>query len=1099
VSGISIPEALRKNLRPRRAIAGSARPRSPSHVERGLAKAYTTTTQRYEKRSYAMRFEAGLASTESTLAAARPEAHALLCKLDAAGLAAASLEALVVAERMVWEVDHQASLAPSIAAARGLADAVEAVARATRFKIGTLNSYTTSLVIVPAKENDRLLREPCLPLRHLVCAAPEKQYAAARDRAERLRSEGDLLRSYLAYAFPDEAWANVDLEAALAPGVELADFDFLLSAASEIALVRRWVAAAGPFAVSTHALDLACSLSPSEAIALFSEALPKLLVKPKYGPLLKTPPRAIAQALACIGTKEAAAVLAPYANHTILAPVVLAFFGDHPELGGALEAQAKGKGKLEATAARVLGKRESKSSVPMAKRSDIPPVLRNTPWRARKAARSEVVIKGLSLLGLDRERFLLVREPPAFVRDTPIRDMTAKELAAWKAEAEEDEAWVDYDLHIERGRAELLRVPDAEGLRVWNEKGGVLAGPELAWVKKHGLAAIPGFLLSEWGLYDDGDDSLDALKCLVSPRTAPLFARVASRKAKRRVANAWLVEHAEVAAFGLIPDALSSRKEARHHAETALLMLARHGEDALVRKVAKKYGKEAARGIDALLDRDPLAIDATVPKRPDFLRIGELPPVKTRSTKALSAGRARVRALDGDALSALVEMLQISAVDDPYPGIALVREACDEASLGAFAIELMEQWVIGDAPGRHEWMLLAVVHFPSERGTRRVAELAREWARKNMAKAERACGALAADGSDLALMHLAHIAETTHFAALKKSARHLLRDAAAARGLTEAELGDRTVPDAGLGPDGTITLSYGARELVVSCDASLRPVVREKTKAGLGPSAKTLPRPGKTDDLAKAKQARERFDQLKKDLEGIGKHQVRRLEQALVEGRTWSVADFEARIVAHPLLRHLAAALVWERVTAKGEARAFRIAEDGTFADVRDRRIELPAKGSVRLAHPVRTPDLVEGWSTVFADYEIVQPFEQLGRARHAPTPAEKKTRRLASAGAITVPARTLLGTMEARGWRRNDAGFVSAWLRPVRSRSGDELTARWPIAPEIAIESLANAADVVTGPLVVEASDGQPVALGELDEVAFSEIVRDISVLRDR
>ncbi len=153
----------------------------------------------------------------------------------------------------------------------------------------------------------------------------------------------------------------------------------------------------------------------------------------------------------------------------------------------------------------------------------------------------------------------------------------------------------------------------------------------------------------------------------------------------------------------------------------------------------------------------------------------------------------------------------------------------------------------------------------------------------------------------------------------------------------------------------------------------------------------------------------------------------------------------------------------------------------------------------MRLAHPVRTPELVELWSTVFADYEIVQPFEQLGRGRHAPTPTEKKEARLESAGAITVPARTLLGTMEARGWRRDNAGFVSAWLRPVRSRSGDELTARWPIAPGIPMESLADAADVVTGPLVVETPDGRPVVLGELDDVAFSEIAWDIAVVRDR
>ena len=93
-------------------------------------------------------------------------------------------------------------------------------------------------------------------------------------------------------------------------------------------------------------------------------------MKPKHGPLLKTPPRDVAQALACIGTKGAAATLAAHANHAVLAPMVLAFFRERPELGSALQAQGKGKGKLEATAARVLGKQRSAAAEATAEPGD---------------------------------------------------------------------------------------------------------------------------------------------------------------------------------------------------------------------------------------------------------------------------------------------------------------------------------------------------------------------------------------------------------------------------------------------------------------------------------------------------------------------------------------------------------------------------------------------------------------------------------------------------------------------------------------------------------------------------------------------------------
>ncbi len=78
-----------------------------------------------------------------------------------------------------------------------------------------------------------------------------------------------------------------------------------------------------------------------------------------------------------------------------------------------------------------------------------------------------------------------------------------------------------------------------------------------------------------------------------------------------------------------------------------------------------------------------------------------------------------------------------------------------------------------------------------------------------------------------------------------------------------------------------------------------------------------------------------------------------------------------------------------------------------------------------------------------------------------------------------------------------DDAGFVSAFLRPVRGRRGEELTACWPIVPGISMESLSDAPDAVTSPLVVEGSDGAPVPLGLVEVVGFSEIVRDVEAVR--
>ncbi|KJS50975.1 hypothetical protein VM98_39685, partial [Streptomyces rubellomurinus subsp. indigoferus] len=74
---------------------------------------------------------------------------------------------------------------------------------------------------------------------------------------------------------------------------------------------------------------------------------------------------------------------------------------------------------------------------------------------------------------------------------------------------------------------------------------------------------------------------------------------------------------------------------------------------------------------------------------------------------------------------------------------------------------------------------------------------------------------------------------------------------------------------------------------------------------------------------------------------------------------------------------HLVRRLVW-LAEADGTATAFRVAEDRTLADVRDEVFELPARASVRLAHPLLLGGDLAAWSELFADYEILQPFRQL-------------------------------------------------------------------------------------------------------------------------
>ncbi len=1084
-----VPEAVRKNISPRRSIPGSAHPMTAAAAKRMIPKLRLSAES-------ARIYRKGVASASSANATLQTEALAFLDAPSEESLRAAPIGVLAAAEVLGARFTRSVELLGIVAALRGVEDATRVLGAAARLDLTAASAgWTTAVWLKKADSVNPYDSARWTSLRRALCAASEASYARATAIASDLRRGTSLpCRAPLAFVFPDQPWASVDLRDA-EEDPRRDDYRFLLSSALD---GPRLLAEAlrVPIAFAEYALDAAHVLPATDMIALCTDLLPILLKKPQYGPLLKTPPRAVAAVLTYIRTPEAAAALAPYAAHPVLAPLVLGFFRDAPEL-----APKDGAGKGAAAVARVVAKKAQPTAGSV---GQAPAVLRDRPWRPRKGKRPPApkAIADLPVLGLELERVELPAHIPqgASQRGRTIRPMTPKEHATWRAEAEtavqkESYLCADFGLVTLPGPPphayELTRVPDDDAIWAWNSGKASLRGTALELVARHGIAVVPGLVRKDWlrwlGIYDDGKDYFRAAQCLISPRVAPRMARVAARRKQfRRLALQWLSAHAEVAAYGLVPDAVGASGEAKDDAEEALRFLALSNHRAQVSAAAKRYGEPTSAAIQALLDRDPLAIDVAAPKPPPFLRLAELPPVAL-----ISGGH-----LDDDARAALVEMLQISPADPPYPGIALVREACTAESLGALSTELLEQWVLGDAPGRHDWMLATIVHFPSRESERRIATLAREWARKNQEKAKRACGALAALGQDAALMHLTHIAATTRFDALRTVAADLVRSAAAARGLSQDELGDRTVPDLGLDVDGTVTLSYGARQLRVSLDETLRPRVSERlANGGLGPAGTTLPRPTKADDAEAAKAARERFDALRADLEAIADRQRQRLEQAMTDGRSWTAADFEARIARHPLLGHLAKRLVWVAARPGGATDAFRVAEDGSLADVADRAFSLAGDATVRLAHPAL--DTLDAWAALFADYTILQPFEQMGREVFRCAAEERDADALERTAGVTVAARRALGILETRGFRREDAGYVGAFIRPLRTTSGAEVVARLPLSPGFEIQDLRHEGEQTTGAATLTTQQGDPVAWGALTPLAFSELVRAVEALR--
>jgi hypothetical protein len=179
---------------------------------------------------------------------------------------------------------------------------------------------------------------------------------------------------------------------------------------------------------------------------------------------------------------------------------------------------------------------------------------------------------------------------------------------------------------------------------------------------------------------------------------------------------------------------------------------------------------------------------------------------------------------------------------------------------------------------------------------------------------------------------------------------------------------------------------------------------------------------------------------------------------------------------------------------------SFRVAEDGSYAGVDDDTLTLPDGALVGVAHPLRLA-AVARWAGVLADYELLQPFPQLGRETYALTPQEAKAVQLDTFDGRVVPSGRVLG-LERSGWHRatpQDNGHQPWIERPLPGglRAYVRLKPGFTIGrPGDDPEQTLSALVVSRGRVGYRRNTADEVELGAVDEVAMSELLRDLHQL---
>ncbi|QTD46622.1 WGR and DUF4132 domain-containing protein [Ottowia testudinis] len=681
----------------------------------------------------------------------------------------------------------------------------------------------------------------------------------------------------------------------------------------------------------------------------------------------------------------------------------------------------------------------------------------------------------------------------AVFRQLGINDQARTEILAGRAVSASD---LTLEQQWSRPFDHLIHLPPGLALRVWNEypvRSWTDYGDSDAIIQSilatHGQAALPGLLAycknrPEWGL--PLATAIDATG--IASIALHSFRNVKKSKA---VAQDWIARHPRTTSIVALQEAFGTDKAARDNGAFGLRWLMRHGHEALIDEIAAEYGASTCpdmpAALTALKSADPLnVLPAKMPRLPPFFSPATFtrPQLKTGGALPVSAAEH------------IGTMLAISKLEAPYPGLDIVREVCTLESLAGFSWDLFDAWMAAGAPAKEAWAFHALGHLGNNDTVRGLTPKIREWPGEAAhARAVLGLDLLTLIGTDLALMSLNAIANKVKFKGLQERAREKIAAIADARGLSTDELADRLVPDLGLDESGALALDFGPRQFSVAFDESLKPFVRDAQGARL----KDLPKPIKSDDAEKANAATARYKQLKKDAKAIASMQVTRLELAMTGQRRWSSNDFKLFFLQHPVMRFLATRLVWAVYRDGIFTEAFRVAEDFTLADRHDAGYTLAADASVGIAHVLEmSADEQADFGQILADYEILQPFRQLGRETYALTPHELAANAVTRFAGKTVSVGSLMGLIN-RGWERGDAqdgGWVGEFIKPA----GDVLCLVAELEPGLVIGDLSYEpkqhvkAVTLCSEVTWDHSQTQP--LSQLNPIAASEMLRDLDLL---
>ncbi|MEM9311424.1 MAG: DUF4132 domain-containing protein [Pseudomonadota bacterium] len=306
-----------------------------------------------------------------------------------------------------------------------------------------------------------------------------------------------------------------------------------------------------------------------------------------------------------------------------------------------------------------------------------------------------------------------------------------------------------------------------------------------------------------------------------------------------------------------------------------------------------------------------------------------------------------------------------------------------------------------------------------------------------------------------------------------------------------AILEDASLPDFGIGEDGTLTREFGEARAVVTLTA-----LDTKTAwiNAAGKQVKTIPAPVRKE----FKEKLTAFKQLAKDIEKARAGQVRRLEDSWLEARSWAYPDWVRYFLNHSLRAPVVRALVW-MIEDSGKSHTVLPSVDG-LSTLDGASFSPSDEARVTLWHPLSAePDNVLAWRARIVELGITQPIKQAHREVYVLTDAEIRTEIYSNRFAAHILRQHQFRALcHAREWAYDFMGGWDSWNVPTRIIPAHNLGVEYSVEPvhdgqhSEAYVPLFIATDQVR---FVSTQDGEVVPLVDIDPIVFSEALRDVDL----